>query len=34
VNVVTADQITQQGAESVAEALQYTPNVLTNYRGE
>lgn len=34
VNVVTADQIADQGAESVAEALSYTANVVTNYRGE
>nr|WP_280636616.1 TonB-dependent siderophore receptor [Shimia sp. R10_1] len=34
VNVVTEDQMFDQGAESVAEALSYTPNVLTNYRGE
>ncbi len=34
VNVVTSDQIAEQGAESVAEALSYTPNVVTNYRGE
>lgn len=34
VNVVTEDQILDQGAESVAEALSYTSNVVTNYRGE
>jgi iron complex outermembrane receptor protein len=34
VNVVTEDQMLDQAAESVAEALSYTPNVVTNYRGE
>ncbi|MCW2307683.1 TonB-dependent siderophore receptor [Rhodobium gokarnense] len=33
INVVPAEQIEDQGATSVAEALTYTPNVLTNYRG-
>ena len=33
VNVVPADQIEDQGAQSVAEALRYTPGVFTEYRG-
>lgn len=33
VSVVPSDQIEDQGAESVAEALRYTPGVATEYRG-
>ncbi|OIQ28030.1 MAG: hypothetical protein BM562_13750 [Alphaproteobacteria bacterium MedPE-SWcel] len=33
VNVVPADQIAAQGAETVAEALRFTPGVFTEYRG-
>ncbi|QCP87252.1 TonB-dependent siderophore receptor [Cereibacter sphaeroides] len=33
VNVVPALQIEDQGAESVAQALRYTPGVFTEYRG-
>ncbi|RLQ88560.1 TonB-dependent siderophore receptor [Notoacmeibacter ruber] len=31
--VVPADQVEDQGAQSVAEALRYTPGVFTEYRG-
>lgn len=33
ISVVTADQITDQDAGSVAEALRYTPGVFSEYRG-
>ncbi len=33
VTVVSADQIADQGAESVAQALRYSPGVFTEYRG-
>ncbi|MBV1886225.1 MAG: TonB-dependent siderophore receptor [Parvibaculaceae bacterium] len=33
VNVIGAEQMADQAVSSVAEALAYTPNVLTNYRG-
>lgn len=33
VNVVPSKQIDDQGAESVAQALRYTPGVFTEYRG-
>ncbi|WP_417799083.1 MULTISPECIES: TonB-dependent siderophore receptor [Rhodospirillales] len=33
ISVVTADQIEDQAAGSVAEAMRYTPGVLTEYRG-
>lgn len=33
INTVTAAQIADQGAQSVAEALRFTPGVFTEYRG-
>lgn len=33
VNVITADQITEQGAQSVSQALRYTPGVLAETYG-